>query len=81
MGNRQNGSIRNGERPGGLSLPRALGRFVRSDEAVSALEYAILVGVIAVAIVAAVAPFSVTLRDAIVGLFARIPVITAGVGT
>ena len=47
----------------------------------SALEYAILVGVIAVGIVAAVTPFSGTLQAAIANIFARIPVITTGVGT
>ena len=81
MGNRQNGSLRNGERPCGLSLRWLLGRFLRGNEAVSALEYAILVGVIAVALAAAMLSFSDTLRDAIVALFARIPAITAGVGT
>ena len=61
--------------------PAGLRGFVRSQDAVSALEYAILIGVLAVALVAAVTPFSATLRAAIVDLFARIPVITAGVGT
>ena len=52
-----------------------------ANEAVSALEYAILIGVIAVGIVAAVTPFSGTLQAAITDLFVRIPVITTGVGT
>ena len=39
-------------------VSRRLRRFARANEAVSALEYAILVGVIAVAIAAALATFS-----------------------
>ena len=41
-----------------LHISRRLRRFVRANEAVSALEYAILVGVIAVAIAAALQAFS-----------------------
>ena len=41
-----------------LHISRRLRRFVRANEAVSALEYAILVGVIAVAIATALGTFS-----------------------
>ena len=44
---------------------RRFRRFVRANEAVSALEYAILVGVIAVAIAAALATFSTNITAAL----------------
>ena len=46
-------------------ISRRFRRFVRANEAVSALEYAILVGVIAVAVAAALATFSTDLTTAI----------------
>ena len=45
-----------------------LRRFLRATEAVSALEYAILVGVVTVAIGAAVATFSTDLQTVIEGI-------------
>ena len=45
--------------------PGRLGRFARAGEAVSALEYAILVGIIAVAMAAAILAFSGNLSTAI----------------
>jgi Flp pilus assembly pilin Flp len=44
---------------------RRLRRFVRANEAVSALEYAILIGVIAVAIAAALLTFSASITTAL----------------
>ena len=46
-------------------VSRRFRRFVRAREAVSALEYAILVGVIAVAIAAALTTFSENIETAI----------------
>ena len=46
-------------------ISRRFRRFVRANEAVSALEYAILVGVIAVGIAAALATFSTSITTAI----------------
>ena len=80
-GARRHGSIRSGALPDRGCRPRQPRGFARGDEAASALENAILVGVIAVALAAALVPFSGDLQAAIVDLFARIPVLTAGVGT
>ena len=44
---------------------RRLRRFAKANEAVSALEYAILVGVIAVAVAAGLALFSTDVKNAI----------------
>ena len=44
---------------------RRLRRFLKANEAVSALEYAILVGVVAVAIGAAIVTFSDNLKTAL----------------
>ena len=44
---------------------RRFRRFLRANEAVSALEYAILVGVIAVAVALAITTFSGDITDAI----------------
>ena len=46
-------------------VSRRFRRFVRANEAVSALEYAILVGVIAVAIAAALVTFSGSITAAL----------------
>ena len=46
-------------------ISRRFGRFVRANEAVAALEYAILVGVIAVAIGAALVTFSDSITTAL----------------
>ena len=46
-------------------IARRLRRFTRADDAVSALEYAILVGVIAVGMAAAIATFETEISEAI----------------
>ena len=46
-------------------ISRRFGRFVRANEAVAALEYAMLVGVIAVAIGAALVTFSGNIEKAL----------------
>ena len=46
-------------------ISRRLRRFARANKAVSALEYAILVGVIAVGIAAALATFSGSIKTAL----------------
>ena len=55
---------------------RRLRRFVRANEAVSALEYAILVGVIAVAIGLALVTFSTNLTTAITAIGTGVSSIT-----
>ena len=47
---------------------RRFRRFVRANEAVSALEYAILVGVVAVAIGAAIVTFSGEIKTALTNI-------------
>ena len=63
--------------------PRRFGRFLRAREAVSALEYAILVGVVAVAIGLAIVAFSGQLSTAIdqIGTNVSTAVSGTGVGT
>ena len=51
-----------------LHISRRFRRFVQANEAVSALEYAIMVGVVAVAIVAAVGTFSDVITNAMTKL-------------
>ena len=51
--------------------PRRLARFARADEAVSALEYAILVGVVAVGVAAALGPLSTVVQNALTGIASR----------
>ena len=60
-------------------IGRRLRRFVRATQAVSALEYAILVGAVAVAIGAALVTFSGDVQDAITGIGDEVSNI--GVGT
>ena len=60
--------------------PRRFGRFLRAREAVSALEYAILVGVVAVLIGGAIAAFSGQLRDAISAIGTNVTDATAQTG-
>ena len=48
-----------------MHISRRLRRFARANEAVSALEYAILVGVIAVAIAAALTTFADNIKAAL----------------
>ena len=60
--------------------PRRFGRFLRAREAVSALEYAILVGVVAVAIGLAIVTFSGDLTTAIEGIGDNVTTSVAGTG-
>ena len=46
-------------------ISRRLRRFLKADEAVSALEYAVLVGVVVIGVGAAIAAFTDTIEDAI----------------
>lgn len=50
------------------NILRFLGRFVRADKAVSALEYAILVGVIVAGVGAALITFSDNIEQAIANI-------------
>lgn len=47
-------------------------RWLRRDEGVSAVEYAILVGIVALAVVAGVAAFSGSLQTYLTGLWASL---------
>ena len=58
-------------------VSRRFRRFVRANEAVSALEYAILVGVIAVAIAVALTAFSGSITTAISGIGTSISTTTS----
>lgn len=51
-----------------IHISRHLRRFARADEAVSALEYAVLVGVVVVGIGAALVTFQNTITTAIEGI-------------
>ena len=53
-------------------VSRRLRRFLRTDKAVSALEYAILVGVIAVAAAAALTLFGTEISTAIQNIGSRV---------
>ena len=59
-------------------ISRRFRRFVRANEAVSALEYAILVGVIAVAIGAALLTFSGNIKTAITEVGKKVTAIDTG---
>lgn len=52
---------------------QCLRRFLEAGEAVSALEYAILVGVVAVALGAAIVTFSDTLADTLTNMATELP--------
>lgn len=54
------------------TVSRRFRRFLRATEAVSALEYAILVGVVTVAIGAAVATFSGNIQTVIEGIGTKV---------
>ena len=56
-------------------------RFLKANEAVSALEYAILVGVVTVAVGAAVFAFSGQIADAIEGIGAQVVNTGTSIGT
>ena len=53
-------------------ISRRLRRFARANEAVSALEYAILVGVIAVGVTAALAAFETQIDNALTRIGAQV---------
>ena len=55
---------------------RRFRRFTKANEAVSALEYAILVGVIAVAVGTAIALFGTKLQTAIQGVAGKVGAVT-----
>ena len=57
---------------------RRFRRFLRTNEAVSALEYAMLVGVIAVAISAALVTFSDTITTALATIGAKVTAVKIG---
>ena len=61
-------------------LSRATAGYLRGDRAVSALEYAILAGVVAVALVAALTTFSDQVSNAIDGIGTRITSSVSNVG-
>ena len=60
------------------TMLRFLGRFVRAQEAVSALEYAIIVGVVVAGVGGALAVFTGDVEDAIEGIATDV---TAGTDT
>ena len=62
-------------------VSRRLRRFLRTDKAVSALEYAILVGVIAIAVGAGLAFFGNTISDTVNTIGNNISGAHSGVGT
>ena len=57
---------------------RRFRRFTRANEAVSALEYAILVGIIAVAIAAAITLFAGNIKTGITAIGAKVAAPTTG---
>ncbi len=60
------------------TMLRFLGRFVRAQEAVSALEYAIIVGVVVAGVGGALAVFTGDVEDAIEAVGTKV---TQGTGT
>ena len=63
------------------TMLRFLGRFVRAQEAVSALEYAIIVGVVVAGVGGALAAFTGDVEDAIEGIATDVATTTNTVGT
>ena len=63
-----------------LHISRRFRRFVQANEAVSALEYAIMVGVVAVAIVAAMGTFTDSIKGALTTMAANITDSTDKIG-
>ena len=63
------------------TMLRFLGRFVRAQEAVSALEYAIIVGVVVAGVGGALAMFTGDVEDAIEGVGTKVTTATGTVGT
>ena len=49
-------------------IPRRIRRFLKADQAVSTLEYAMMVGLVATAVGAAIVTFSDDVQDAITGI-------------
>ena len=62
------------------TMLRFLGRFARAKEAVSALEYAIIVGVVVAGVGGAIAAFTGDVEDAIEGISTDIQAGTNTVG-
>ena len=62
-------------------ISRRFRRFLRANEAVSALEYAMLVGVIAVAISAALVTFSNQIEVALTQIGGKVAAVKAGDST
>ena len=62
------------------TMLRFLGRFARAQEAVSALEYAIIVGVVVAGVGGAIAAFTGDVEDAIEGISTDIAAGTDTVG-
>ena len=60
-------------------ISRRFRRFAKANEAVSALEYAILVGVVTIAVGAAIATFSGQIKSAIEGIGTEVKGVTADV--
>ena len=63
------------------TMLRFLGRFVRAQEAVSALEYAIIVGVVVAGVGGALAVFTGDVEDAIEGVGTKVTGATTSVST
>ena len=61
-------------------VSRRLRRFTKAKEAVSALEYAILVGVVTVAVGSGIALFSQNVLDAIAGIGGQVTTTTGTIG-
>lgn len=62
-------------------ISRRFRRFLKANEAVSALEYAILVGVIAAALVGVFATFSTNIKDAITTISSNVESTVSTVGS
>ena len=63
------------------TMLRILGRFARAQEAVSALEYTIIVGVVVAGVGGAIAAFTGDVEDVIEGIAADVKTTTDTVGT
>ena len=63
------------------TMLRILGRFARAQEAVSALEYTIIVGVVVAGVGGAIAAFTGDVEDAIEGVGTKVTTATTSVGT
>ena len=63
------------------TMLRILGRFARAQEAVSALEYTIIVGVVVAGVGGALAAFTGDVEDAIEGIAADVKTTTDTVST